>query len=181
MMTEMARKEPDAALEAGAGAIAIQRELQDFNDVAVIYERLAQLYASFDPRQEPGPYLAAAAEVLAENVQGALSAGNYGKAAESLFSMASFLHRIGQTEEAKMLLRRAVGFSLDSARFEMAALCHLSLAHIAREQNNFEEFKGEIGNARLMGEISKDKSVLEAIERSLTPPEPEPVDPTRLL
>ena len=80
-----------------------------------------------------------------------------------------------------MLLRRAVGFSLDSARFEMAALCHLSLAHIAREQNNFEEFKGEIGNARLMGEISKDKSVLEAIERSLTPPEPEPVDPTRLL
>lgn len=181
MMTEMARKEPDAALEAGAGAIAIQRELQDFSDVSVIYERLAQLYAAFDPRQEPGPYLAAAAEVLAENVQSSLAAGNFGKAAESLFAMASFLHRIGQAEEAKMLLRRAVGFSLDSARFEMAALCHLSLAHIAREQNNFEEFKGEIGNARLMGEISKDKSVLEAIERSLTPPEPEPVDPTRLL
>ncbi|MEZ4459715.1 MAG: hypothetical protein R3E66_08275 [bacterium] len=144
MMTEMARKEPNAALEAGAGAIDIQRELQDFADVAVIYERLATLYTSFDPAKEPGPYLSAAGEVLAEYVQSSLASGNMGKAAESLFTMASFLMRLGQLDESKMLLRRAVGYSITAARFDMTALCHLSLAHIAREQGDFEEFKGEV-------------------------------------
>lgn len=181
MMAEMARKEPNAALEAGAGAIEIQRSLQDFADVSVVYERLATLYTSFDPAQQPGPYLSAAGEVLAENVQSALAVGNLGKASESLFAMAAFLMRLGQLDEAKTLLRRAVVYSIDAARFDMTALSHLSLAHIAREQGDFEEFKDEISNARLMAEISKNPDILEAIERSLTPPEPQPEDPTRLL
>lgn len=181
MMTEIARREPDSALVAGLGAIELQRELQDFGDVSLIYERLAQIYTSFNPNDAPGPYLASAAEVLAENVQSALSSGNYAKASEALFSMASFLGHMGQLDDAKTLLRRAVGFSLDAARFEVTALCHLSLAHIARVQGNAEEFAREVANARLMAEVSGDESVKDMVKRSLTPPEPEPEDPTRLL
>lgn len=181
MLTEMARREPEAALAAGMSAIEIQRELQDFSDVSIIYERLAGLYQGFDANQEPGPYLASAAEVLAENVQSALAQGHYGRAGESLFTMATFLSHLGQMDDAKILLRRAVGFTLEAARFELTSLCHLSLAHIARIQGNAEEFAREVANARLMADISGDETVKEVIERSLTPPQPKEEDPTRLL
>lgn len=179
-MTQLARQEAQKAFELAVEAIEHDRELGDFAAAARTYDRLATLYTTMNPENSPGPWLGAARDVLAATIQGALARGNYSRASESLFGLGAFLLRLGSLPESQLVLQRGVLFAIRSTRFDIAAMCHLWLGIIAREQNDPETFRDEINRARVMAEISEDPEVMEAIERALNPPE-QPDTPTQLL
>ena len=181
LMAQVRREEPDAALKAGVEALKVAESVQDYRDVTDVYGQLAQL---FMPRQglKPGPYLAAAPDVLLAYVQCKLATGDEPGVAEALYGMGAFLLQVQQINEAQTSFQRAVYYSIRSARFDVAALSHLSLAVVARLQNNPEVFRDEIRRAKLMADISEDESIQQAIEEALQPPSEEPPDdPTQLL
>ncbi len=181
MLAQMARENPDDAYEAGASAVQIQAELRDFSDAAHTFSRLAGLYINFDQNSKPGRYLGSAREVLEASVHTQLAMGNFSKTSESLFHYATFLLKIGRLPEAKNRYQMAVVFAIRSTRFDIAALSHLSLGIIAREEEDAETFRDEISRAQMMGEISGDPEVLEAIQRALTGPSEDTEPPTQLL
>ncbi len=180
MLAQMRRNEPDSALKAGFTALMMAEEFQDYRDVSDIYLQLTRLYT---PREEmkTGPYLTAALEIFTQNIQCRLATGDEAGAAESLHALGSFLLRVQKPAEAKVTFQRAVYYSIRTARFDVTAMSHLSLAVVARLENNLEEFRDEIRRAKLMAEISGDEAIQRAIEEALKPPEEPAPDPTQLL
>lgn len=181
MLTQMARENPEDAYEAGRVAVEIQMELRDFSDAAHTFSRMAALYVNFDQHSKPGPYLGAARDVLAASVDYQLAMGNLSKASESLFNAATFLLKIGRLADAKAQYQGAVAYAIRSTRFDIAAMSHLSLGIIAREEEDADAFRDEISRARVMAEISGDPKVIEAIKRALTGPSESEEPPTKLL
>lgn len=179
-LAELGRQEPQKAFERAIESIEQDRELGDFESAARTYERLAGMYTNFNPQTKPGPWLGAARDVLTATVQAQLARGSYGKTSEGLFGLGAFLLRLGNLDSARNTLQRGVLFAIRSTRFDIAAMCHLWLGLIARENNDPETFRDEIHRAQVMAEISDDPSVMEAIRRALEPSE-EPDDPTQLL
>lgn len=179
-ITQMSRQEPQAAFELAIEAIERDRELGDFESAARTYEILANLYTNFDGQTRPGPWLGAARDVLSATVQAQLAKGNFGKTAEALLGFGAFLTRLGEVGDSQIILQRGVLFAIRATRFDVAALCHLWLGIVARENNDPETYVDEIQRARLMGSISGDPEVMETIERVLNP-ETEPDTPTQVL
>ncbi len=180
-ITQMSRQEPQEAFELAIDAIERDRELGDFEAAARTYELLSRLYTNFDGQSRPGPWLGAARDVLGAAVQAQLARGNFAKTGEALLGLGAFLTRLGEVAESQVVLQRGVLFSIRSTRFDVAAMCHLWLGIVARENNDAETFIDEIQRARLMGAISGDPTVLETIERVLRPPDDGPDTPTQVL
>lgn len=179
-LTQMSRQQPQEAFELAIEAIERDRELGDFDSAARTYELLSNLYTGFDGQTRPGPWLGAARDVLTAGVQAQLARGNFGKTAEALLGYGAFLTRLGEVGESQAILQRGVLFAIRATRFDIAALCHLWLGIVARENNDPETFVDEIQRARLMGTISRDPEVLRTIERVLSPDD-EPDTPTQVL
>ena len=179
-ITQMSRQEPQEAFDLAIDAIERVRDLGDFDSAARTYELLANLYTNFDARQAPGPWLGAAREVLDASVQAQLARGDFGKTASALLGYGAFLVRINEIGQGQNVLRRGVLFAIRATRFDVAALCHLWLGIGARAANDRQTFVDEIERARLMGAISGDPEVVDAIERVLNPEE-QPDTPTPLL
>ncbi len=169
-LTQIALQDPQKAFELAMEAIESERQLGDFDSAAQTYERLAALYVNFDAKIAPGPWLGAARDVLAATIQASLAQGNYSKASEALFGLGAFLLRVGALDESQMVLQRGVLYAIRTARFDIAAMCHMWLGILAREQRDFETFRDEIYRAKVMAEISDDPEVMEAIEQILNPP-----------
>jgi hypothetical protein len=88
--------------------------------------------------------------------------------------------KIGQGERAKDVLTEAVGYAVSFKRFDVAAMAHLYLGVIARQEGQMAEFRDEIQKAKLMAELSDDPAIKQAVEDVLNPKEDKEV-PTQLL
>lgn len=178
MMAQISRGEADDALEAGKSAIEIHRQLQDFGQVATVYERLSGLYANLDGSIQPGPWLGAGEHVMLGAIAAASAMGHIPQLAEASFNYGSFLIRVGQTEDSKTGFRRAAIYAIRTARFEIAAMSHLSLAMVARQEGDFETFRDELTRAQAMAKVADDPELMKAIERALMPPPETEAPPT---
>ncbi len=178
-VTQLRRQEPQKAFETALESLEATRELRDFDSAARTYEALTGLYRNLDPNAQPGPYLAAAKDVMLAAIRSQLARGDFGGAAGSFFSLGVFLVRIGELDDSQAVLQQGVLFAIRSAKFDVASLAHLYLGLIARAKGDEEMFYDEIGRAKTMGGISDDPSILETIEEALKPPEPEA--PTQVL
>jgi tetratricopeptide (TPR) repeat protein len=178
-VAQLRRNEPQKAFETALESLKATRELRDFDSAARTYEALTGLYRNLDPNAQPGPYLAAAKDVMLAAVNTQLARGDFSGASGSLFSLGVFLVRVGQLDEAKRVLLQSVVFGIRSTNFEVVALSHLYRGLIARTQGDEETFVYEIGRARQMGELTEDPSILETIDEALAPPEPD--TPTQVL
>lgn len=178
MLAQMGRGEAEDAVDAGKAAIEIQRKLQDFGQVAMVYERLSGLYANLDGSIPPGPWLGAGEHVMLGAMASASASNDLRRVAEASFNSGTFLVRVGQVEESKSSFQRAAVYAIRVAHFDIAAMAHLSLAMIARQQGDFETFRDEISRAQRMAEASKDPSLDAAIKRALMPPQEPEKSPT---
>jgi tetratricopeptide (TPR) repeat protein len=178
-ITQLRRNEPQKAFETALESIEATRELRDFDSAARTYEALTSLYRNLDPNAQPGPYLAAAKDVMLAAIETQLARGDFSGAAGSLFSLGVFLVRVGQLDDSKQILRQSVVFGIRSANFEVVALSHLYRGLVARVQGDQEMFIDEIRRARRMGALADDPAILETIDEALKPPEPEA--PTQVL
>lgn len=181
MMVQMARENPDEAYQSGVKAVEIHQELRDFRDAANTYSRLSGLYVGFDQRSKPGPYLGAAREVLVAAIASQFALGNYGQASEALLNYATFLLKIGQVPQARNTFQRAVLSAIRATRFDVAAMSHLSLGIVARQQNDADTFRDELRRASVMAEMSGDPEIKDAVKRVLTGPTEDEEPPTQLL
>lgn len=178
MLVQMGRGEAEDAVDAGKSAIEIQRNLQDFGQVALIYERLSGLYANLDGSIPPGPWLGAGEHVMMGAMASASASNDLLKVAEASFNTGTFQVRVGQADESKSSFQRAAVYAIRVARFDLAAMSHLSLAMIARQEGDFETFRDEISRAQRMAAASKDPGIDAAIKRALMPPEEPEKSPT---
>lgn len=178
-VTQLRREEPQKAFETAIESLETTRELRDFESAARTYEVLANLYMNLAPDAQPGPYLAAAQDVMLSAVKSQLARGDFAGAADSFFSLGVFLVKVGQLDRAQSILQQGILFAIRSASFDVAAMSHLYLGLIARNKGDQETFLDEINRARVMGSIADDPSILETIEEALKPPEPEA--PTQVL
>jgi tetratricopeptide (TPR) repeat protein len=182
MLSEIQREKNQNAFELGQEAIELRKEMRDFEGIARIYERMSALYTNVDFRKRPGPYLRSARSILTEGFQAQRALGSEGKAAESLYTLGTFLFQFGQNRSATVLFQKAVGFSLDSTRFDVAALSHLYLAMIARRGGDKKLFQKEISRARLMGDVADSPQIDKLIERIMNPQQDQKPDvPTQVL
>jgi tetratricopeptide (TPR) repeat protein len=181
LLTQLARNEWKKSMELANESLQYSRDLRDFQTASKIYDRMSSLYSGLDLTTAPPPQQAAAEQIMAASIQSHLAHGNYSKSAEGLFRTGIFLLRSHQFQESQNLFRQAVLYAIRSTRFDLAALSHLSLGLIAREEQDEKTFRDEIHRAAVMGALSKDKSVMETIRRTLEPPAPNPQVPTQLL
>lgn len=181
MIAEIQREKFQNAYETGQKALELRREVGDFEGMARIYNRLSSLYANLDFSKRPEPYLQWAKSVLTKSYESQRARGSYGKAGESLYTLGTFLFKFGEDESARSLFRKAVGFSISSTRFDVAALSHLYLAMIARRNKDRNAFTNEIERARTMAEIADSPEIQEAIERALNPNKERDDVPTQML
>ena len=181
MLAQLQREKNQNAYEAGQKALEIRREMRDFEGIARVYDRMSTLFANIDFRQRPGPYLRSARSVLTNSYKNQRARGSYGKAGESLYTLGSFMFKFGQSQSASVLFKRAVAFAISSTRFDVAALCHLHLAMVARRNNDKQEFREEIERAKLMAELAESPKIKEAIERALNPKKKKKDVPTQIL
>jgi tetratricopeptide (TPR) repeat protein len=181
LLTQLARNEWKKSMELANESLQYSRDLRDFQTAAKIYDRMSNLYAGLDLSAAPAPQQAAAEQIMAASIQSHLAHGNYSKSAEGLFRTGIFLLRSHQFQESQTLFQKAVLYAIRSTRFDLAALSHLSLGLIAREKDDEQTYRDEIHRAAVMGALSKDKSVMETIRRTLEPSAPDPEVPTQLL
>ncbi|RDV39868.1 hypothetical protein DV096_04710 [Bradymonadaceae bacterium TMQ3] len=168
-IVQIGRDEPQDAFERGMAALETMTRLGDYGSTVQVYEYLSGLYADIDPSQPPQPYLGGAVQVLQGNLQAKLATGSFGDASEAAFSLANFLFRVGQLEDAENLFKRAVTLGLRSTRFDICALSHLFLGLAARAQGDMEGFQDEVLRARLMSELAEDPMIDELINNLLSP------------
>ncbi len=182
MLSQLRRDNFKNAIEAGRRELELRRQIRDFEGLSRAYERLANAFSTRDARQNPKLFLRAARGVLSRGYRIQRARGDFGKASKSLFVFASFLQRFGQTDQASRLFKRAVAFGLSSTRFDIAALSHLYLGLIARQNNDRATFQREIRRARLLAPLADDPRIEKTIERALeSKPSQQQGPPTQLL
>jgi tetratricopeptide (TPR) repeat protein len=179
-LADLNRGEPQEAFNKAQEAQKLEMELNDYPSMVLIFDRMGALYTNPDFLERPGPYLGAARQVLRGSVEGHVATGDFGKAAESLLGLGGFQFRIGQEDQARDTLTEAVGYAISFQRFDVAALAHLYLAMVARQQGDQATYRDEIEKAQTMADLSDDPEVQEAIDRLLDPEQQEE-PPTQLL
>lgn len=179
-MAELGRGEPQAAFERGRAAQKLEMKLNDYGGVAQLFERMSVLYTNPDFLEKPGPFLGGARQILSGAVESKIAMGDFGGASENLLSLGSFMLKIGQEEQAKEVMTEAVGYAISFKRFDVAAMSHLYLGVIARQQGDMATFRSEIEKAQLMADLSDDPNIKKAVEDVLNPKKEEDV-PTQLL
>ena len=182
-LTRIRLDEPQQAFEQAMEALEYMTEIRDYMATTRIYERLSEIYIDIDFQGPPEPYMGAATQVLQGGLHAQLATGDYGRAADAGFGYGHFLFRIGNVDEARYTLQRAVWHGIRSARFDIVALCHAFLGIIARAEGDMELFEAELGRARLMAGVADEPYIDELIDELDSPSadEPEPEDPTQLL
>lgn len=173
-LAQLAMKEPLDAYETANDLLERAQELRDWSSAMRVYERMVSIYMNLDPGNSPQAYLRVASTILLKTFEAYQAQGDLGRASDALFAIGSFFFKAQSYDNARTVLERAVPLSLRAARFDIAALSHLTLAMIARGQGREDDFKGELERARIMGKASNNAAILETIERALQPPEQEP-------
>ncbi len=168
-IANLARKEPQRAFEHALKSININRSLDDFPASVRMYERLAELYSVFPSPLPNGPYLGAANDVLSAFFQTQVAQGNFGKAAKALFIHGTFLTHLTKFDDAQSSLRKASTYAIKTANFDIAALCHIRLAVVAKAQRDQKTFADELKRAAKMAEISGDPTILKIIWNIMNP------------
>jgi len=182
MIAEVQREERQRAFDAGQKAVELRRKLRDFDGLARTYGRLSSVFANVDLQKRPGQYLRSARSVLTKSYESQRATGSFGEAGQSLYTLGSFLFKFGQQQSARTLLRKAVGFSVSATRFDIAALSHLYLAIIAKQNERQNEFQNEAERARTMAELSGSARIKQMVDRALDPDrERKEDDPTQML
>ncbi|QDG53750.1 hypothetical protein FIV42_24300 [Persicimonas caeni] len=179
-LADMSMGNPQDAFDRAREAQQLEMKLNDFASTAQIFERMTSLYTNPDFLKKPGPYLGSARQVLSGAVESNIAMGDFGGASENLLALGSFMLKIGQGERAKDVLTEAVGYAVSFKRFDVAAMAHLYLGVIARQEGQMAEFRDEIQKAKLMAELSDDPAIKQAVEDVLNPKEDKEV-PTQLL
>ncbi|MFB6264106.1 MAG: hypothetical protein ABEL76_10855 [Bradymonadaceae bacterium] len=167
LLANIGRDEAGKAFEAGKKSADLYRSLRDVQGLARTYRQMTGLFSRRKLDREMAMHLRSAREVLGEGFELNWAMGHYGKAAESLLDLSTFLFKFGRGKNAEGFLRRAVRLSLQSTRFDVAALAHLQLALLARQQNQRDRFKREVERAKIMAGLADDPSIKKAIERAL--------------
>ncbi|MFB6373039.1 MAG: hypothetical protein ABEN55_07980, partial [Bradymonadaceae bacterium] len=147
MIAEIQREKNQNAFEAGKKALELRRKLRDFEGVARVYQRMSTLFSNIDFSKRPGPYLRSARSILTNGYKSQRARGSWGKAGESLYTLGAFLFKFGQHKSAESLFRKAAGFAISATRFDIAAMCHLHLAMVARRNKDQQTFRDEIERA----------------------------------
>jgi tetratricopeptide (TPR) repeat protein len=180
-LAQLAREERQEAFEHALAALEQYTELRDFDATVRVYERLMNLYAQVDFSGPPQAYLGAARRVLSAAIQAQIARNDFGRGAEAMFTSGSFMFRINQFDEARAMFQQAVWFGVQSTRFDVVALSHLYLGVMARASGDMEGFRDELNRARLMARIADDPAILELIENTINPPDPQQDVPTQVL
>jgi hypothetical protein len=110
-----------------------------------------------------------------------LATGDLGKASETLYAFGDILLKSGNVDEALSVFRRSVVYAMRTARFDVAALGHLTMAVIARLRNDRDMFTQEIARAQLMAKISGDPQIQATIQRVISPDKSAPAIDSKLL
>jgi len=170
-LSALARKEAQRAFEHALKSITLNRKLDDFSASSKMYEKMVSLYVTFPPPFSRGPYLGAANDVLSAHFQTQIAQGDFAGASKALLLHGTFFMNLGAFEKAQDSLKKSASFAIQSAQFDIAALCHIRLAVIARSQRDRKTFNDELMRASKMAEISEDPVILKIIWNLLHPEE----------
>ena len=182
-LCQVALKDPIKAYETATSLLELASEQRDWRAAKNVYDRMAGIYAELDPSQAPGAYLRIVSRILTSVFEAQQADGQLGRASETLFAIGNFFFRSGAAKEASAIFQRSVVYALRTARFDVAALGHLTLGLIARAQGDQARFEQELERARQMAKLAQDPQVEETIRRALEPSEAQEQDPvdTKLL
>lgn len=176
-LAQLGMKEPLKAYETASEALSLATDLRDYATAALIYDRLSSVYLSLDLNQAPGNYIRVASKILISVYESQVATGDLGKSSETLFTIGTLFFKLGSLDEATTVITKAVIYSIRATRFDIAAMSHLTLGLIARARGDAEGFRNEIQRAELMGRLSGNPVVLEAIQRALEPAPARPETP----
>lgn len=168
-LAQLGMEKPIDAHETAQEALKMAKDVRDYASAARIYDRLSSVYYSLDLEQEHRGYYKLAGSILFNVYESQEATGDMKASSESLFAIGSFFSKIGSIENAVTVFNKAVIYATRTTRFDIAAMSHLTLGLIARSQGNAEAFQQAIEMAQLMGRLSGDPTVLEAIQRALQP------------
>ena len=180
-MGHLAQEDPFKAIQEASAVLSLARELNDYTMAQGMYNRMGGLSNSLDPRKAPAKYVQLISRMLVASFESQLATGDLGKASETLYAFGDILLKSGGVDESLSVFRRSVVYAMRTARFDVAALGHLTMAVIARLRNDRELFTQEIARAQLMAKISGDPQIQETIKRVLSPQEDTPDIDSKLL
>lgn len=180
-LAHLAQEESIKAIKEAIDVLKLANELNDYTMAEGMYNRVGGLSNALDPRKAPAKYVQLISRMLMASFESQLATGDLGKASETLYAFGDILLKSGGVDEALSVFRRSVVYAMRTARFDVAALGHLTMAVIARLRNDRDMFTQEIARAQLMAKISGDPQIQATIERVISPDKSAPAIDSKLL
>ena len=132
----LAQEESIKAIQEAIAVLKLSNKLNDYTMAEGMYDRVGGLSNALDPRKAPAKYVQLISRMLMASFESQLATGDLGKASETLYAFGDILLKSGGVDEALSVFRRSVVFAMRTARFDVAALGHLTMAVIARLRND---------------------------------------------
>lgn len=171
-LTEQNRGDYQAAFEKGLQALQLHQDMDNFSGATRTYAQLATLYSKSSSSIRPGPYLGAADDVFEGYYHSQLAMGNLREASTALLRHGDFAMYLRRLDKAKEKFNQALPIARVSAQFKNAALLHLRLAMLAKDERDDQRFKFEMAAAEAMAKLTEEENFKSLIEKFHSAPSP---------